>query len=237
MRKELYFLLMLLAAVRILHAQSPQSDSSEALQNLKRAVVKMQEEYKTLDKLHLIMSVQVFESDSASKPYFSEIAIIRRDKNNYLYRFGTQEMLMNEKYLLMIDRSSKEIFCNTRSLKSEVNTFKDAFQMNIDSLLQFYGKTIFMGEEDRIEHFRLFQDKGDVSQVDLFIDTSSGLIKRFDYSYRDKQYVKIDFRVFDRAPIFEKNIFSETNYVIVQEEKLVASEKFKGYNVSDVNQN
>lgn len=237
MTKKLYFSLIFLAATRIVYAQDLPSDSHNAQPNLKKAILKMQEEYKTMDKLHLIMSIQVFESESASKPYYSEIANIKRDKNNYLYQFGSQEMLMNEKYLLMIDRSSKEIFCNKRNLKSELNTFKDAFQMNIDSLLKFYGKTILVGKEDQIEQYRLFQDKGPVNQVDLFIDASSGLLKRIDYAYKDKQYVKIDFKMFDRTPVFNPGIFNENNYITVQKEKLVASERFKGYNVSNVSEN
>lgn len=234
MHKILFCSFIFLLSAKTAHAQNASEDGRETF---KKVILKMQEEYKNMDKLHLIMSIEVFENATATKPYYNEVADIKRDKNNYLYTFAGQEMLMNDKYLLMVDRAEKEIFCNKRNLKSEQNTFKDAFQVNIDSLLNFYGETKYLGKKEQLDHFQLFQKTGQVSRIDLFIDSFTGLLKRIDYAYNDDQFVKIEFKVFDRAPQFNTAVFDERNYIVIQKEKLTASEKFKGYRLSEVSQN
>ena len=71
-------------------------------QDFKQALKDMQEEYATTDQLHIVMDVQVFEKETASRPFFQETVDIRKDGINFLYKFGANEMLMNAHYLIRV---------------------------------------------------------------------------------------------------------------------------------------
>lgn len=232
MKRIVYLLCVLQIIVQLVCAQIPPAGSND---NFKEVVLKMREEYKNLEKLHVAMSIQVFENSSATKAYFSQVADVKRNKSNYLYKFAGHEWLMNDKYMLMIDHSSKEIFCNTRNPQSELSVFKNSFQWNIDSLLQFYGETVYVGSEGQTDRYRIVQKSGQVEMIDLYIDSSASLLKGIGYTYRDKQYVKIDFKIFDRHPDFAPTLFSENNYIRMQNGKIMASGKFRNFSVRNVN--
>ncbi len=227
----LILLIFLSSTVTPLHAQP--ALTGDARENFRNAILRMQDKYKDLNKLHLIMSIEVSDSASA-KPYLSEVADIKRDGNNYLYKFAGQEMLMNDKYLLMVDRTSKHIFCNERAQGDEIGRLDDPFIVNTDSLLQFYGEIVYASRTEGADHYRLYQKMGPVDQVDLFIDSASGLLKRIDYLFDDRQYVKIDFKVFNMNPSFGAEVFSEGNYLTVSKNTLVTTEPFAGYHISNV---
>lgn len=227
-------LFIVLGTVRLVYGQVATADAKHSF---KEVVLKMREEYKNLEKLHVVMSIQAFENSSAKTPYFSEIADMKRDKHNYLYKFAGHEMLLNDKFMLMVDHSSREIFCNTRDVKAELAGFKNGVQFDLDSLLQFYGDVEYVGRYDRIDKYRIAQKVGQLEIIELFIDSSKSLLKRLDYTYRDKQYVRIEFNVFNQTPSFDTGLFSEMNYITKNNKGIVSSGKFKGFTVSKIDEN
>lgn len=218
------------------HLGYAQGTSVTPRDNFKATILRMQEEYRKLEKLHLVMAIDVFENASTTKPYFSETADIRRYKHNYLYKFAGHELMMNDKYMVMVDHTSKEILCNTTDQGKESDALRNGFQWNVDSLLQFYGEAVYLGRQGDIDHYRIPQKVGEVETVEMYIDSSNAVLSRIDYTYRNGQYVKIVFRVFNRVPSFDASLFSERNYVVMQKEKAVASAKYRGFRVTDAQQ-
>jgi outer membrane lipoprotein-sorting protein len=203
-------------------------------QDFKQALLVMRDKYKALEKVRIVMHVRVADEGSAVAFYDETVEIIK-DHHNYLYQFGGQDMLMNEKYLVMVDRSSREIICSQRDLKTETLYLpKDPFQANLDSLFAFYGQPKYMGRKEQTDHYRISLNSGEVKGIDLFIDTESNLFRKVQYQYRDNQQAVIDFKVFDVNPQFEPDMFDEGKYVVVSGTSVKPSKNFLNYHVVNV---
>lgn len=199
-------------------------------QGFKDRLLLMQQEYSKLKSVHVVMNIQAFENSESTNSFYKETAIIKREGTNYLSQFSGMDMLMNEKYILMVNQNSKQIICSKRNLKGE-DKFSDPVSINLDSILGFYGTPVLIGSENNVEHFRVDQKQGTIRVVDLYIDTSLNVLKRLDYYYKEGQYVKIQFEVFDTSPVFDPAQFSDTNYVVSEKGRLKPSVKYSSFNV------
>jgi hypothetical protein len=201
-------------------------------QSFKDRLVSMRKTYDTISKVHIRMTVSLFESDQSNAPYIREVADVKRDKRNYRYEFGTTNMLMNDKYLIVVDRNAREMMCSKRSLKGEDNLFTDPMKISMDSILAFYENPTLVSREKGIEHYTMTQKKGPIKRVDLFIGQATSLLQKMEYRYADGHYVVIEFTTFDTRPPFDENTFHEKMYVVADKGKLKASAPFNGYSVS-----
>ena len=200
-------------------------------QDFRNRIEAMQKEYATISAVHIEMKIQAFENKESIAPFFEELAIIKRSEANYYYRFSGTEMLLNEKYLLMIDESSRQIICTQRSLKKE-EKFADPFTANLDSIMSFYETPVFVEKKENLEHFSVIQKEGPIRGIELFIDSKTSLLKRLDYSYENGQYVVIEFTIFNSNPEFGSTDFREGKYVRVENGKLKTTPLYSRFNLS-----
>lgn len=208
---------------------------SSNAQSFRECLESMKQTYSTLESAHIKMSIRIFENDKSSTPYFDETADIKRQNRNYSYQFGSINMLMNAKYILMVDKSSKEIVCTRRSLKAEEQIERDPFKLNLDSILSFYGTPDYLGKTTDGTHYRFFQKKGTIRQFDFFIDEERKIVNKIEYRYEDKHYVVIRFMLFETHPAFSDDVFDERKFVMEEKGKLTTSGAYRGYHVAVVN--
>lgn len=201
-------------------------------QDFREAVLEVRKVYGQVERLHAVIDIKVYVGASSLKPYYAEVADIRRDKQNCRYHYGTNDMLMNEKYLVLVDRSAKEMSVSKRNLKGEAALRSDPVQVNLDSLLKHYDQAIYAGREGNADHYKLVRHKGEPARTDIFIDVQTKLVRRIEYHYREGQRVFIDFKVFDLHPQFEPDTFQEKHFFSVTKGKIVAADQFKGYTIS-----
>lgn len=199
-------------------------------QHLNQALQDLRKQYAQSDQLRILMQIQAFERPQSDEPYYHDKAEIRKSGNKYLYKFGGTEMLMNAKYLIVVDKDAAEMVCSKHNLKTEAD-FKDQVTVNIDSILTFYDHPEYLGRAKSIDHYRVFQKKGAINQIDLFINAQTNLLHRIEYHYRDKQFVVIDFDIFDMRPSFPANTFDESQYVAVEKGKMKVSDAYKKYSI------
>jgi hypothetical protein len=195
----------------------------------------MRQTYSAMENAHIKMSIRIFEDDKSNTPYFNETADIKRQNKNYYYQFGSINMLMNAKYILMVDRSSQEIVCTRRSLKEEEQMAQDPFKPNLDSILSFYGAPDDLGKAADGRHYRLLKKMGTIRQFDFFIDEDRKILNRIEYHYEDKHYVVIRFILFEMHPAFSIDVFDERKFVLEEKGKLTPASSYKGYHVAVVN--
>lgn len=201
-------------------------------QDFKQALLAMQEKYRAMEKFHIVMQVKVFEEGAEATPFYHEKVEIRKDGARYRYRYGDQDLLMNERYLIMVDRTSREIVCNKTNPGAA--QAKDPLQANMDSLFSSYGKPQYVGREGQADHYRLSLDRGEVSEVEIFIDPDQRVFRKIEYRYRERQRAVIDFLVFDTAPAFEMGAFDEQYYISVSKNRISPSKNFSSYHVVNV---
>jgi outer membrane lipoprotein-sorting protein len=220
-KNSLFFYLLLLSAV------------SSYSQDFRLAADEARKAYGTLDRLHVIMKINVYDSKGAGKPSISQTADIKKDGYNYRYHVGSNDMLMNEKYLVLVNGDVKDISVSKRNLKAE-KEFDDPVKMNFDSLVKHYDKVNYLGRKNDVDQYELIRTKGDLVSTGFFFDIKTKLLRKIEYHYKEGQLVVIEFRVFDQQPVFTKDTFSETDYLIASGGKWTPAERFVGFNISDL---
>lgn len=199
-------------------------------QDLKGALEKMQDVYSRSEKLHIIMEVKVFETLSEATPAFHEKADIKKENENYRYTFSSTEMLLNERYQIVVDKESRDIIINKRDLKIE-SQVKDVFKANLDSILTHYNAPEVLGDSAGATHYRLFQKHGLVDQIDLHVDNELNILKKMEYRYRDGQFVSVVFEMFDTTPSFDEGVFDDKNYVLIAGGRVKPSARLQHYRI------
>lgn len=201
--------------------------------DLKEIFLNIRNEYEAADQMHIRMVISAFEDKSSGQPFYKETADIKKNKDNYLYSFAENEILLNSKYYLMVDKNAKQIYCSKRPQNNE-SDLKDPFSVNLDSILNLYGSPEYLGTNGDIDHYTLVQKTGQVKQVDLYIDSQKKYVKTLVYYYQNDQYVSIEFEVFNKQPDFNLRIFDEKKYCAISEGKLKTSPEFQSYKIVDV---
>src|SRR5688572_29154043 len=109
-----YILLMVLAGLSFLtQAQDiGHTDFRELMTSLRK-------HYESVSKMHVIMQVSVFESATSTTPFFKERVEVRKDRHLYLSQLSSFDMLMNDKYLVVVDKDGREIVVSHRNVESE----------------------------------------------------------------------------------------------------------------------
>ncbi|HEY3402431.1 MAG TPA: hypothetical protein VGK59_03530 [Ohtaekwangia sp.] len=203
-------------------------------QDFKQVVMQLQEKYRQMNNMHIVMDVAVFTKTNPADVHYQLQVDIKKEGEKYLYRFGSNDMLMNEKYLIMVNRAEKEIVYTTRDVKNEA-AMRKSFKFNIDSILSFYKEPKYLGIQNGITHFQLDERNGDVKTIDLFVWNETGLLESISYEYNTGQVASIRFRVFDTAPRFETLTFDETHYITRANNGMLPASAFKGFNISTPN--
>jgi hypothetical protein len=181
-------------------------------------------------KLHIVMSVDAYSEENSQIPFYSQRADIKRFGTNYCYRFDKTEMLMNDKYLILVDHESKEIVCSRRDVNGE-SEFFGPMNFDVDSMLSVYGDPKLIGRRGNIVNYQ-FNQNGEIVAIDLFIDSVNVELKKIVYHYEDGQVVKILFERFDTNPRLEKSDFNEDKYVLKVEGVLKPSTAFTNFSIS-----
>jgi hypothetical protein len=223
----LIVLAVVLASSRAGEAQQLPVDNQG---NFKQDLLDMRKKYDQVDRIHVVMHVKVFDNVSSSNAFYNQRFEIQKDKENYRYQLGEMDMLMNDKFIVIIDNTQREIMCNRRDVKGE-KIYKDPVKANLDSLFSFFSTPVYVGMQNDIAHYQLSISDGDVTEVHVFINKRKMIFERITYQYRDKQFAAIDFKVFDVQPQFALDTFSEATYVTLSKTKIKPSAKFAGYHI------
>lgn len=222
--KILGFIMLFMLTATSIHAQ-----------DFKKTLEALRDGYENADRLHIVMKIQVFADSAAATPFYNETSDIKKEGKNYRYNFGNNEMLMNENYTVVVDHNTKEIVCSKRDVKGETEFFgKDPLKMNMDSLMNLYGKPQFIEKVNAIEHYRVFQKVGDVRRMDVKINVVENTFSSIAYQYKEGYRVKIDFDVFNKQPDFKPGTFDEAVYMRFVKGKLTASSVYPQYYVVEV---
>jgi hypothetical protein len=200
-------------------------------QDFRDRISAIRKDQQKLVDVHVVMEIAVYENEASAEAVYKQVADIRRHGDNYWYQFDENEMLMNEKYLVMVNNQAQHISCSKRSLTGEKELHRD-FEFNLDSILDLQGEIRFVGIEDQAEHYLVKQKTGEIQDMHFFIDPESLSIKGIEYLYKAGHYVRIRFLLFDKQPAFDVGTFSEARYFRKEEEKMIPADLYKNYNLS-----
>jgi len=176
------------------------------------------------------MKVDAYNGKSSQNPFYSQRADIKRFGTNYCYRFDKTEMLMNDKYLILVDYENKEIVCSKRNVKGETEFFTP-MNFDLDSMLSVYGHPKLVGTNGSVVNYQ-FNQHSEIHTIDLFIDSVKVELNKIVYHYEDGQVVIIRFEKFDTNPQIDEGDFKEDRYVVKVEGALRPSTAFLNFSIS-----
>ena len=200
-------------------------------QDLRQALTRMQKLYSQSDRLHIVMRIEAFEKETAATPYYQEQADIKRAGTNYRYLFGATEMLLNARFIVMVDKSAREMMFNTRKAGTSPS-FQAAKAPDLDSLFRFYEDPQYLGRRGQSDHYRVVQKQGPVDRIDLLIDGGTGFLSEIRYRYRQGPLVAIRFLTFNPQPRFGPDVFAEAHYITRSGGTIKPAVNFKQYHLS-----
>jgi len=204
---------------------------SGAAQDFHQAMTDLQEQYGNLDVVHVVMKVDVFEEAASTTPVSSMEVEISKKNNEYLYRYGDTEVLFNNKLMIFVNHSARAIVCSTRDMDSEKGLVPQV-DISMDSILSRYDLVSYHGEQAGNHHYRIENKTGSIRVIDLYVNSSTKLVSKLSYLYEGKQYVTIDYKLFDRNPAFDNTYFHEQTYVLATGKgKYAPARRLQNYNV------
>jgi hypothetical protein len=177
------------------------------------------------------MEVSVYDSGQSQQPYYQQLVDIKREGNNYWYQVEDNEMLMNEKYLIIVDKQARQISYSKRSIEAEAELQK-SYHFNLDSVFMQYEKPQFLGRVEDADHYLIPDKKGPIKEIHFYIIPETRKLKEIAYRYREGQYASIRFIVFDKKAGFDADTFSADRYVINVSGKVAPSRFFRNYNLN-----
>lgn len=205
--------------------------STVAQDQFRNRIQAIQKELVSTTGMEVAMDIKVFEQKNDKIPFYHEQAVVKKSNDNYFYRFSGLEMLMNAKYLVLVNEKERLITCSLRDKKSEAELM-DPLSANLDSLLKFYGTPKLVSEENDVEHYTLTHEEGLIRQTELYIQLSTSSLKRIEYLYEGGQYAVIEFMKFNRTPNFGPNEFTEQKYFRDQNGVLKLSENYSRFRLT-----
>ncbi|MEJ0034186.1 MAG: hypothetical protein WDO15_29355 [Bacteroidota bacterium] len=199
-------------------------------QDFKQTMEKLRDKYQSAENLRIKMSVEVFETQGKQRSFYHEKITITKHGTSYHHHVAGTDMVMNDKYLVLVDRPTKKIIVNKRDVKAEAKFYKKA-PFNMDSILQAYDGGKFDGAMKGMNKFSATQKIGPIAKIELFMDQVSGDLKQVNYSYRAGQWATIIFEELDLSPTFDVNEFNEQQFIHKSGKTWQPSTAFAGYEV------
>lgn len=200
-------------------------------QDFKTVLNQLREGFNENGKVHIKMEVKVFESKQNPTPLYHEKAEIKKNGNNYWYKYAQSQMLMNQVYHIVVDDYNKQIMCSNRD-KSGLSS--SVIQPDLDSIMNFYEEPIFVKNENGMNEYQLEQKSGEVKTIKLFVDDRTHMLKKMIYFYNEGHYVETIFHLFNKAPVFDPEEFNENKYVAINKNKKNAAPAYQQYQIVDM---
>jgi outer membrane lipoprotein-sorting protein len=181
-------------------------------QSFKETLDSLRSVYADVKDLHVIMNVAVNSDSVSNLVFYSDRIDIKKKGDAFRVSMKDQELLLNEKYLVVVNKASKELMFTTRNEKSE-KLLRNRMNINIDSLYKVLGNPQFISRQGDSDHYLLKHQKGEIRKTDFFLNKKKGFLERIVYHYREGQKAVIEFSTFNFEPVFAQDTFDENNFL------------------------
>jgi len=205
-------------------------------QNLPEDLTKMNEAYDKSNTISMQIIYQVY-FDGNTQPNQSEKGWIKKSKDKIYSNQFSQEIIVNDQYVLNVDNEGKMIQIEKKPKDYQVQNPISSIQT--DSLIKTYELVKYKGTEGLLKHYYLKFKDGQVLSTEIWLNKSTFFIEKMKIIYRDKMEVADDVYSSVVAVINYKNIkvnetissntFSIENFINVSGKSVLLKDKYKNY--------
>jgi len=190
----------------------------------------MYQQYEGKENLYVEMQNSVFEN--GTQKHNAKTKIYKKG-GSFHYKMGDQSMLINDKYLVVVDHKRKNMSYDIWS----AHQAKQLANMSVpltDAILAKYPVIEYKGEKNGLRHYSLQNEKLQMSHVDVFFNTKTGFMDKMIQRYNPKLvkgdiYMEMVFKKVSTNPSFDANAFSEKQYLTIDGKTATAASAYKKY--------
>lgn len=179
-------------------------------QNFKETLLRAKEIFSAPQRMELSMTIRAVDKNDADRVLFTEKAMAQKDSAKYHSQFNGVEVLMNSRYLILVNHTLKQIQYTRNTTATQAPT-NQLLNVNIDSLLNVYGKATYVGKRNEFDQFEIKHGKGPINTTEMYF-AASGMLKKIIYHYASGQQVEITVDDFNTNPTWSSDLFLESKY-------------------------
>jgi hypothetical protein len=181
---------------------------------------KVNQAYRSADNLSMDISAIMYKDKNDQTGSLVGSGGMKKSGKKYYSKFGKDEMLINEKGVLIIDNQKKFM----TYYEPENTAIKNTMELpDVDSILAQTDSIVYKGEDGDSKHYCFYDKDAAIKQTDIYVYKKNALLKRIIYYYKegneeesyDMYKVVIDYK---NIKLDKPNdaVFSEKKYVLIE---------------------
>ena len=195
-------------------------------------MAKMQATYTGVDDLYLEMENSIWQEQVMTK---EQKAIIRKKGALYLYEIDDAIMLINTKYILMIDHQNKTIIYDDWTAEEAAKIAQQHIPVVAD-ILEKYPSVRYKGATNGYKNYVLENENIQMSKVEIAFESKTGFMRTIRYYYNPKLlekevYTELNMKVINTKPSFKSTTFSEKQFISSTGNQFKGVGKYSNYAV------
>lgn len=181
------------------------------------------------------VDIDYVEKTNDKDLFNSIVTVIKIGQGCYFYENDMVSMLINDKWVVGVMHYQKQIVYGRNNSK-QIEKAKKSLKKNIQTDPKILGNANFISLENNIKHYRVVNPGSGLKHTDIYINSSTQFIHSICNEYADPTKLGIvktvtQFLEFDDKFKFNTEDFSEKKFLIIEDDKVRAVEKYKNYNI------
>ena len=211
-------------------------------QNFKADYKKVQETYSQMDNFYCEIKIDIYAKANSSKANETLKSVIKKQKNNYWYSLGNDEMLYTDESAIYVNKETKEITYSIRNKKKEITIPNQDVSRLVDSLTKMSDSIVFKGVSESHKKYMIYSSKSVITKAELEINAINNTISKATYYYDTKKNIEsekvvVNYDKIDLNHTFDSNEFSEKMYVKQSNKKVTPLGVFASYKILVIDEN
>lgn len=238
--KKFFILIFLLSCWQFSSAQDFEKDLKAILAN-----------YSGTDSYKMQLDYKLYRNHSSGAPIEEKTATVIKDANNYFADMFEVITLVNDKYIVIVDKASQLVMIDKMSpdwLKKKEITIPDSLFENLQKLMslspeKWVKKTSFKQVSSSEGMYNIEFNYGDYLNQKLFFNLKDFTINKAIYYYEkefdfeenvssSKPRLEVVYKKFSKEFSVNKDTFSENKYLsVLKNGEVKLNEAFSGYDL------
>lgn len=201
-------------------------------QSFEEDMMKMKAAYEGVSDLYMEMENSVWEEKTVAK---EQQVVIKKKGAFYLYELEDAAMLINSKYILMIDHVGKTIVYDDWTAEKASQLAQQHIPIAAD-ILKKYPSINYKGKINNYKKYVLKNENIQMSKVEVLFEPQTGFMRAIRYYYNPKLvekevYTELKMKVINIKPSFKASAFSEKQFITQVGNQFKGIGKYSSYAV------
>jgi hypothetical protein len=188
--------------------------------------------YSTGDRLSVELEAHIYTTPNDEKAAVIQRYAMQRNGNAFAYDMEGTKILVNERCMITVNEEEQQLFYTP--IKKAPKTSLPAFDLDLDSVLGACDSARYIGMLEGMKGYRFFAHAKEVPVMEMYLNAVNNRIVKLCYYYNEDLYpennkVEVYYNKWDITPNFNKEQFSEQQYVIVKGGTIMLSPTYDTY--------